>query len=171
MDPQPAVQTPETTTPSNVSDAKKKTGTGFKIFIGVLIVLGTLPFLAVGIAILLIMINPAQKFAQANDTQRRNDTLQILNAVWEYAGANQGIMPNGITSSPQSISSNEADICTSLVPAYLSSLPADPNVGANPIVDCSAPYKTGYQIQQDSTGRVTVTAPNTELTEIITVSR
>mgnify|MGYP001577826982 CR=1 FL=1 len=140
---------------------------GFTL-IELLVVIG---ILAVLLAIVLIAINPARQFAQANDTKRRNDSLQILNAVWQFAADNNGNLPTQIDETLQEVSSTEADICDDIVPTYINALPSDPSLNADEITDCAAAYATGYTIQQSSSSsRVTVSAPDAEL-EVITVSR
>ena len=65
-----------------VQDFKTKFSTqkGFTL-IELLVVIG---ILAILLAITLIAINPARQFGQANDTKRRSDATQILNAVGQY---------------------------------------------------------------------------------------
>jgi prepilin-type N-terminal cleavage/methylation domain-containing protein len=140
---------------------------GFTL-IELLVVIG---ILAVLLAIVLIAINPARQFAQANDTKRRNDSLQILNAVWQYAADNNGNLPTDITTSVQEISNTAADICGDIVPTYINALPTDPSLNVDEVTDCAVAYDTNYTIvQSSSSSRVTVTAPDAEL-ETITVSR
>ncbi len=145
----------------------KKNQKGFTL-IELLVVIG---ILAVLLAIVLIAINPARQFAQANDTKRRNDSLQILNAVWQYAADNNGTLPTDIDETLQEVSSAEADICADIVPTYINALPSDPSLNADEITDCATAYTTGYTIQQSSSSsRITVAAPDAEL-ETISVSR
>lgn len=86
---------------------------------------------------------------------------------------NRGQLPSGITTSSQDVSSAGANICATLVTDYLAALPADPTVnnGAS-ISDCTGAYNTGYTIVRSATNnRITVTAPNAELGEVISVTR
>jgi prepilin-type N-terminal cleavage/methylation domain-containing protein len=59
---------------------------GFTL-IELLVVIG---ILAILFSIVLIAINPARQFGQANDTKKRSDTLQILNAIHQYAAEQFG---------------------------------------------------------------------------------
>ncbi len=59
---------------------------GFTL-IELLVVIG---ILAVLLAIVLVAINPARQFAQANDTKRSSDVNAILNAMHQYAADNKG---------------------------------------------------------------------------------
>ena len=143
---------------------------GFTL-IELLVVIGILATL---LAITLIAINPARQFAQANNTKRRSDTLQLLNAIHQYAADNQGQFPVPLNASfsAQLISStaNTADICSDIMPTYISALPTDPTLNTNPITDC-ATYDTGYTASRDADGRITVSAPTAELSQIISVVR
>lgn len=154
----------------------KKYNKGFTL-IELLVVIGILGIL---LAIVLIAINPAAQFAQANNTARRNDVNTILNAVHQYAADHKGnLTPLGLTATPTAISSAGANICATLVPDYVSLFPVDPDTNdgaALPETDCEAAdtYVTGYQISRDAGGRVTVTATAEAVrgeTPVISVTR
>lgn len=144
---------------------------GFTL-IELLVVIG---ILAVLLAITLIAINPAKQFAQANNTKRRSDVNAILNAVNQYMSDTKGTLPTGITTTDQEISDGGADICAALVPVYIAALPVDPQTNSGTPIDttgCAGTYATGYNIvQSGSSARITVSAPDAELTETITVTR
>jgi len=143
---------------------------GFTL-IELLVVVG---ILAVLLSIVLIAINPAKQFSQANNTKRRSDVNAILNAIDQYAADNKGSLPTGITTTDQDIKKiSGADICASLVTKYLAALPVDPKTGGGaPITDCTSAYDTHYHvIQSGADNRVTVTAPDAELSENISVTR
>lgn len=151
---------------------QSKHNKGFTL-IELLVVIG---ILAVLLAIVLIAINPARQFAQANDTKRRNDSLQILNAVWQYAAENNGNLPTAIDTTPREVSNdttvtNRADICDDIVPDYINALPTDPRLNEEDVTDCNATYQTDYTIvQSSSSSRVTVSAVG-EIDTNISVSR
>ena len=138
---------------------------GFTL-IELLVVIG---ILAILLSIVLIAINPARQFGQANDTRRRSEVTQILNAVGAYAADNKGLLPTGIptgTAAPIASGVGNADICALIMPKYIPALPQDPQQGTGTaITDCAAVggYDTGYTILQDAAGRVTVSAPLTEI--------
>lgn len=137
--------------------SKKSQKSGFTL-IELLVVIGILTIL---LAIVLIAINPARQFKQANDTQRRSDVNAILNAIHQYAADWNGTLPSAITTTVQTISNTGADICSDLVTTYIAKLPVDPTVGS--YTDCTT-YDTGYTVVKSSTNdRVTVAAPNAEL--------
>ncbi len=145
----------------------KKSQKGFTL-IELLVVIG---ILAVLLSIVLIAINPARQFGQANNTKRQSDVGAILNAVGAYSADNKGQLPAGITTTSQAVSKAAADICANLVPTYISALPTDPSLNTAAITDCSSSYATGYTIIKDANGRVTVTAPTTDNGAVITVQR
>jgi len=146
-----------------------KNSKGFTL-VELLIVIGILGIL---LAIVLVALNPAKQFAQANDTKRSSDVNAILNAVHQYAADNKGKLPALVPVAVGNISSAEINICADLVPIYLAQLPVDPstNKGA-PVSVCTEAYITGYQIVKSTTNsRVTVSAPDAEGTSIISVTR
>ncbi|MEK7572201.1 MAG: type II secretion system protein [Patescibacteria group bacterium] len=142
---------------------------GFTL-IELLVVIG---ILAVLLSITLIAINPARQFAQANNTQRRSDVNSLLNAINQYMADNNGDLPTGIDGIVRDVSSSGANICAALVPEYIAALPVDPSAtDSAPIeeADCTS-YDTNYQVIQTSNSRITVSAPDAELSETITVTR
>jgi len=154
---------------------------GFTL-IELLVVIG---ILAILLSIVLIAINPARQFAQANNTKRRSDVVTILNAVSQYAADHKGVLPAGIAAltagaAPTEIASGGAggvgDICTDLTVTvqYVPALPSDPKGPANgaQITNCAA-YDTGYQVARDASNRVTIETQPTyeELANHISVTR
>lgn len=148
---------------------------GFTL-IELLIVIGVLTTL---LAIVLVAINPARQFSQANDTQRRSDVNSILNAIHQYAADNKGTLPTGITTTSKNITSTagatNVDLCTILVPQYLADLPIDPKTGTESptssiCTDSGATYDTKYSVVSNASNRVTVSATG-EITASISVTR
>ncbi len=137
---------------------------GFTL-IELLVVIG---ILAILLAIVLIAVNPPRQFILARNTQRRSDSLAILNAVGQFFAEKGRIPANIATGSAQIISStgpNNADICDDLVGAdqrYLAEMPVDPDPNISfDFINCSS-YNSGYTIVRTANNRVTVTAPNAE---------
>lgn len=139
----------------------------------VLLVIAIIAILA---GIVIVAINPTKQLSEARNSQRKADVNTILNAVYQYAIDN-GSLPSGITSSAQEIcvANTATTTCTgsSLTPlnelvwdeAYLTSIPVDPNGTCDTNGVC-------YEITKTSNGkRVTVSAPDAELGETISVTR
>lgn len=141
---------------------KFKNEPGFTL-IELLVVIG---ILAILLSIVLIAINPARQFGQANDTRRRSDVTAILNAVGAYTADNAGLLPTAITSTSSAVADTGADLCADLVQNYMPALPSDPQAAnggtAIEAADCGSPYDTEYTISRDAGNRVTVTAPLAE---------
>jgi len=156
----------------------KQSEKGFTL-IELLVVIG---ILAILMGIVLIAINPARQFAQANNTDRTNAVGQILNAVGQYEADNHGALPGGLTKGMAApleiagppVAGTSIDLCTPLVTTvqYIPSFPEDPkgaNNGAS-ITNCAS-YDSLYTVQVDAGGRVTIAAPNAELGQTISVQR
>ena len=141
---------------------------GFTL-IEILVVIGIIAILA---TIVLIAINPARQFAQANNTQRTSNVNAILNAIGQYMADNKGARPAGIVDGADTAISTAGTalaFCTAIVPTYMTALPTDPTATA--FVDCTA-YSTGYTVNRDAaSGRITVKAPSAELGATISVQR
>lgn len=155
---------------------KKQTNQGFTL-IELLVVIG---ILAILLSIVLIAINPARQFAQANNVKRRSDVSAILNAIHQYAADNNGALPSGLptegSSTTISSSTTGYDFCASLVPVYVAELPRDPSTGSS-YLDCNS-YEINYDVYVASTSsslgntpRLTVSAPFAELRIGISVTR
>mgnify|MGYP004417267058 CR=1 FL=1 len=135
---------------------------GFTL-IELLVVIG---ILAILLAITLIAINPARQFGQANDTKRRSDVTQILNAVGQYSASNTGNLPTEVAalasgSATVINNTNFPNLCGQLVPNYIPALPADPSLNNQAgISTCTGTWNTGYSIARDNNNRITVTAPS-----------
>lgn len=150
-----------------------KTQKGFTL-IELLVVIGILSVL---LSIVLIAINPARQFAQANNTQRKSDVATLLNAIHQYAADNQGALPAGLPAAGSSAEIKSATggtgeaFCNALVPTYIASLPRDPSTTSS-YTDCTA-YDTKYSasLSAGTTSRVTISAPLAELGTVITVTR
>lgn len=136
---------------------------GFTL-IEVLIVIGILAVLA---AIVLVAINPARQFRQANNSQRVSNVNAVLNAIGQYTVDEKGAIPSEIEDDNDEIGgtagSDFADLCDILVPKYLPALPVDPSLSDQSISEneCAGNYITGYEVESEK-GRIIVSAPFTE---------
>ncbi len=145
---------------------------GFTL-IELLVVIGILTVL---LAIVLVAINPARQFSQANDTQRRSDVNAILNAIHQYAADNKGTLPTDIATTSKVISSTATSaLCGNLVPKYVADIPIDPTAGTESpagsvCTDTGATYNSGYSVIKNADNRITVSATG-EITTSISVTR
>ena len=138
---------------------------GFTL-IEILIVIGLIAILA---GIVLVAINPARQFAQARNTQRQSDVNSILSAIGQHIADNKGVFAGGTPSCP-ALPTTAANIykaaggpsgtidLSCLAPTYIPLLPIDPSG--------SATGDTLYTVAVDTSGRVTVCAPNAVETAI-----
>lgn len=164
---------------SLIVNRKSLIGRNKKAFtlIELLVVIG---ILAILLAIVLVAINPARQFSQANNTQRSSNVNSILNAIHQFAADNNGVLPSGIDTTVKTITSTagatNVDLCADLVTTYMADLPLDPTTGtenpANSVCGGTNTYDTQYTVVSSATdNRVTVAAPDAELSEVITVTR
>src|SRR3989344_1939000 len=89
------------------------TRAGFTL-IELLLVIGIIAILA---SIVIVAINPTKQLGDARDAQRRSDVTTILNAVYQYAIDNDGLLPPGIPSTAREIcigggDDTDSDDCT-----------------------------------------------------------
>jgi prepilin-type N-terminal cleavage/methylation domain-containing protein len=156
---------------------KIKKQKGFTL-IEILVVIGIIAILA---AVVLVAINPARQFAQARNSQRVSNVNAILNAIGQKMADCKGKFDASTTECPTSpvcptltpgtpynifsAAGGVGDINLScLVPTYISILPSDPKTATG--------NDTGYDVIVDSTTfRTTVSAPDAELGETISVTR
>lgn len=144
---------------------------GFTL-IEILVVIGIIAILA---AIVLIALNPARQFAQARNSQRVSNVNAILNAIGQYTADNQGDLPAGIPTG--TAAEIDGTLCDELLPEYLPALPTDPDSnsdGAEVVEGDCGTLGAGdveYEVLEDADNRITVSAPNAELTATIEVTR
>lgn len=127
----------------------------------VLMVIGILAILA---AVVLVAINPARQFKIARDSQRNANVATILNAIGQNMTDHGGVFTcEGVITEIPSIKTQmssaegDFDIAKCIVPDYISVLPFDPSKEGSQYTD-ESDYNTGYSIQSDSEGRVTISA-------------
>lgn len=134
---------------------------GFTL-IEVLLVIAILAILA---AVVIVAINPAKQFGEAQNAQRRSDVRSILDAVHQYSIDNYGTLPSESIPTGTTCVDDGAAICQSAVSCdgvnldellidekYLTDIPGDPATADDQI--------TAYKIFQNTNGRVGVCAPS-----------
>ena len=120
---------------------------------------------------LLYFLNPASQFAQARNNQRTSHINIIASAVRSRMTDNHGIFQTNCSSGPLPSTTTQmgsgagnynAEPC--VVPIYISVMPLDPSVGTS--------TATGYSIIYNSTtAQITISAPNAELGQTISITR
>lgn len=139
---------------------KKNQRQGFTL-IEVLLVIAILAILA---AVVIVAINPAKQFGEAQDAQRRSDVRSILDATQQYALDYNGVYPEEIPIGGECLTDGMV-ICSFTYPCagvnldvlaenqeYLTDIPRDPVTGLED--------ETGYYINITNDGRVSVCAPD-----------
>ncbi len=138
--------------------------------------------IAILVGIVIAALNPGRQFSLARNSRRWAHLNAIMNGVSANMAENNGVFTcageaAGIPAVAQSMrnddadpATNEYDIAPCLVTEYLSQMPFDPSTtGAG--WTSEAVHVTGYTISQDAADRITVAAPDAELSEVINLTR
>lgn len=148
--------------------------TGFTL-VELLLVIALLAILA---AVTIIAINPAKQLAKSRDTERSADVYSILSSIHQYAVDHDGSFPQGIDSDNLEICRTGSINCTGLYDLseltnnqeYLVSIPTDPRCPDEDYVYCSE-NGSGYFMERGPSGKITISAPGTEISETISATR
>ena len=133
---------------------------GFTL-IEVLVVIAIIAILA---AIVLVAINPAKRFQDARNSQRKANVESVLSALQQNIVDNKGILtgcpvlPTTAATAADIKSGGGTGDIASCVASYLAVLPTDPQTGSR---TNATTYDTKYTIWQDSTTKqITIDAPD-----------
>lgn len=126
--------------------------------------------LAIIASIVMLVVHPTEQLEGVRDSQRRSDLTTIVSAVYQYAVDHGGGFPAGVDSVRKQICAPSVKVCGNntinldiLAGDYIIKLPHDPLVP-------QTASGTQYFIMQDSTGHITLDAPQAEQAEV-TVTR
>ncbi|MEK7180930.1 MAG: type II secretion system protein [Patescibacteria group bacterium] len=154
----------------------QKNRSGFTL-LEILLVVAAISILA---GIVIIAINPSKQLGDTRNAQRRADVNTILNAVYQVALDNNGVLPSSIllgtcgASATSEICRTGAPSCTipdvlvdlsstTLNEKYIVAIPTDPS-GAST-------NGAGYSIVKNTNSRITVCAPDAEQSATISITR
>lgn len=130
---------------------------GFTL-IEILVVIGIIAVLA---GIVLVAINPAKRFQDARNAQRRANLNQLATAIGQDMVDNKGVTTCNLPAAVGIIKSSPTAPDIDLTPClsdYMASLPVDPNTG---LWTDATSYNTKYSIKQDATTKlITICAPD-----------
>lgn len=145
---------------------KPQDNKGFTL-LEILLVVAAIAILA---GIVILAINPGKQLGDTRNAQRRADVNAILNAVYQYAIDNNGVLPAAITTSSTEICAT-GGVCTGLIDLaaltanekYLTSIPLEPQK-----INTEG---AGYMIRKSTNGRITVEAQFEEQGATVSVTR
>ena len=132
----------------------------------ILLVVAAIAILA---AIVIVAINPTKQLGQTKNAQRRSDVNSIINGIYQYSidhgistTATQICKTGTATATCATLGLTDLQVVT-VNETYLTAIPNDPTNTATAGV--------GYFVGRSANGRVTVTAPNAEQGETISVTK
>ena len=147
-----------------------KSNSGFTLF-EIIIAIALIGLLT---GVVVFTINPAQRLAETRNDERSLNTMVILDAIGQNIANNSGTFncASGAlpTTTPQIIGSSTLNLYDCLIPEFMSAMPVDPQTGT--AGNSSTTYNTRYAIIRNATtSQLTISAPDAELGETISVTR
>lgn len=141
---------------------KKLNRKGFTL-IELLVVIAIVAILS---TVVFVALNPVGRFADARNARRFSDINSILTAIHQSIVDNDGALPAGLATGQAATEIGTCVACDNLaapLAAFLDSIPTDPSGGTA--------ANTGYFVEVDSNGIVTISAPDAENAVTVQVSR
>lgn len=108
---------------------------------------------------LIFLADPAKRFMDRRNTQRRSDVFNLLTAIYDYSSENGAILEK-VGGDPKEICAAKSDcgdlldINDLIAQKFIQTIPSDPRIGNA--------KGTGYVITRSASGRMTVWAPGAE---------
>jgi type IV pilus assembly protein PilA len=146
---------------------RKKLVCGFTL-LEILLVVGIIAILA---GIVIVAVNPSKQFSQVRNTQRKANLSELNKALYQYY-IDHSHYPTSLTTTLTEICNTGASstptgiVCTglidlsALVPTYLVAIPTDPQATGT---------TTLYYVARNSANKVTLSAPQAELSLPVTI--
>ncbi|MCA9355883.1 type II secretion system protein [Candidatus Kaiserbacteria bacterium] len=140
-------------------------------------ILLVISILAILVTFTIMAINPARQLAKSRDAERSTDIYLILSSLNKYATNHDGAYPEVIATDDKEICRTDSMDCEGLCDLsvltdgqeYLVSVPLDPLCGDGNQA-CSL-NGTGYFLKKSEGGKLTVSAPNSEIKDNLSVTR
>src|SRR5438045_2751074 len=83
-------------------------------------------FLVTILALGLFMLNPKKKYAMENNEKRSQDIQLYVNSLRAYITDHPGNLPQNISIVPKEINASGVNLCSILIPNYMTTMPVDP---------------------------------------------
>lgn len=129
------------------------------------------------VAVYVMVANPAAQLATSRNSERTLELQAVMNAIRqniadqsnEQFSCAAGPVPT--TTTNMASASGSYNIAPCLVPTYgLFTLPVDPSASSAHWTSISD-YDTGYAIMMNASGSITLSAPNAELQQTVSITR
>lgn len=120
------------------------------------------------LGVLIFLADPAKRFMERRNSQRRSDAFNLLTAIYDYSNENKEILDK-IGAEPKEICALKSDcgelldIGDLVMKKFIDAVPSDPKTHTQ--------KGTGYVISKNANGRMTVSAPGAEGGVKITATR